>query len=213
MKYVSIVGDSISTYEGYNPYGFAVYYDYCMSEMNGLKSVYDTWWAKVNQNMHAFLCVNNSYSGSCVSGKYFPAGESIERILNLRTEKYEPDYILVYIGFNDFANGRFDTFEDAYNNMLSAIKSNYPNAVVVCGTLMRTVVKGNPDWCFPERFDGVLFEDYNDAIRRACQKNSCYLADLSESDVRYETLDGVHPTAQGHDTIAGEWIRCLGLDS
>ena len=37
MKSVSIVGDSISTYEGYNPYGFAVYYDRGMQELNGLQ--------------------------------------------------------------------------------------------------------------------------------------------------------------------------------
>lgn len=40
---VSILGDSISTYNGYNPNGYAVYYDEEMQIRNGLKSVYDTW--------------------------------------------------------------------------------------------------------------------------------------------------------------------------
>lgn len=223
MKFVSILGDSISTYEDFNPCRYAVYYDHGNSMINGLSSVYDTWWMKVSQSMHTSICVNNSFSGSCVSGKNFPAGESKERILNLRTNKFEPDYILVYIGFNDFAKGvpirndglirRFrhgsDTFEDAYKNMLNAIKTNYPNTIVMCGTLMRTVMKRDTEWVFPEQISGISYEDYNDAIRTACKKNNCYIVDLSAYDTRYETLDGVHPTAQGHDTIAWEWIRCL----
>ena len=55
MRLVSIIGDSISTYEGYNPSGYAVFYDQEMCARNGLKSVYDTWWAKVNQFLHAYL--------------------------------------------------------------------------------------------------------------------------------------------------------------
>ena len=105
VKYVSIVGDSISTYEGYNPKGYSVFYDEYMQKQNGLKSVYDTWWAKVNQALHAYLCVNNSYSGSKVSGKSFPSGWSDERLLNLNTEKYSPDIILVYLGTNDYGYG------------------------------------------------------------------------------------------------------------
>ena len=60
MKLVSVFGDSISTFNGFNPNGYAVYYDREQQIANGLNSVYDTWWAKVNQALHAFLCVNNS---------------------------------------------------------------------------------------------------------------------------------------------------------
>ena len=37
----------------------------------------------------------------------------------------------------------------------------------------------------------------------------CYLADLSSLNMRYETLDGTHPTKSGHLTIAKGWITCL----
>ena len=67
ILFVSIVGDSISTYEGYNPDRYKVFYNRTMQMANGLNSVYDTWWAKVNQSLHAYLCVNNSYSGSKVT--------------------------------------------------------------------------------------------------------------------------------------------------
>ena len=163
MKFISIMGDSISTYENYNPYGYAVYYDYQMQKKNGLCSVYDTWWMKVSQRLQASICVNNSYSGSRVSGKVFPAGESRDRISNLKSGKYSPDYILIYMGINDFANGvpdqvhcpiqiRKNTFEGAYNHMLKSIRTQYQNATVVCGTLMRTTIKDQNGWHFPEEY-------------------------------------------------------------
>lgn len=223
MRLVSILGDSISTYEGYNPEGYSVYYDKEMQELNQLHSVYDTWWARVNQALRAFLCVNNSYSGSMVCGKAFPAGGSDERLRNLRTSEYTPDYILIYLGFNDFGNGikvhrtdkrsdqyhESDCFEEAYDNMIKTIRSLYPDAAIICGTLMRTKLKGRNDWIFPEKFAGVELEEYNEAIRAITQKNHCYLADLAIAGESYETLDGSHPTAQGHAAIACAWIKCL----
>lgn len=223
MRLVSILGDSVSTFEGYNPPGYAVFYDKEMQEQNGLKTVYDTWWAMVNQALHAYLCVNNAYSGSRVSGKTFPAGESDERLCNLRTKEYIPDYILIYLGFNDFGNGvrtarskRFtfgkkepESFYDAYSNMLKSVKAYYPEAKIVCGTLMRTGIKVRSDWVFPEYFAGTGLESYNEVIRTLAKRYKCYLADLSMKGNRYETLDGSHPTAKGHITIARAWIECL----
>ena len=223
MIFVSIVGDSISTYEGYNPPEYAVYYDKEMQQVNGLNSVYDTWWAKVNQRTHAYLCVNNSYSGSKVTGNGFPAASSIERISRLKTASSSPDYILVYIGVNDFGNGvkiRQDRvtnpgnnnllyFEDAYEYMISQIQEQYTDAKIICGTLLRSKVKRHEDWIFPESYAGVRFEDYNDAIRRITKQKNILLADIAKQNIRYETLDGTHPTAEGHKTIAHAWIKCL----
>lgn len=224
MRLVSILGDSLSTFEGYNPEGYAVYYDKDIQKKNNMNSVYDTWWAKVNQALQAFLCVNNSYSGSRVSGKVFPSGQSEERICNLRTKEYTPDYILVYLGYNDFGNGiqirkttrqnllreEADTFLDAYDNMIKTIKAYYPDTIIICGTLMRTILKNDDYWIFPEYFKGVPLDEYNDVIRKVARKYHCYLADVADMGIRYETLDGSHGTSAGHATIANAWIQCLG---
>ncbi len=93
--------------------------------------------------------------------------------------------------------------------MLKKIKSYYPEAIIICGTLMRTEIKGDSQWLFPDSYAGVVFENYNNAIRRACQRNKCRLADIGSSGISYETLDGSHPTALGHNTIAIAWIKCL----
>ena len=161
--FVSILGDSISTYSGFNPDGYVVFYDEEMQKRNGLQSVYDTWWAKVNQWVGAYLCVNNSYSGSRVSGLEFPTGHCQERVMHLSTPENTPDLILIYLGFNDFGygvpiscapqsnDGRINLmyFEDAYHQMLTGVRYFYPNAKIVCGTLMRTTLEQDKEWNFP----------------------------------------------------------------
>lgn len=231
--FVSRLGDSISTYSGFNPEGYAVFYDEEMQLRNGLNSVYDTWWAKVNQELNAFLCVNNSYSGSMVSGDEFPAGCCRERLMHLHTSEYIPDLILIYMGFNDYGYGvpvryapfsndgktNLQCFEDAYYHMLTGLRYFYPNSKIICATLMRTTLKQDCHWQFPDRLCGISIDDYNEAIRRAAAnchigladlaKRHLNFADLAKRDRRYETLDGTHPTARGHQTIAKEWIACL----
>ena len=217
---ISVMGDSISTFESFNPEGYSVFYDSQMQYINGLTSVNDTWWAQVIQVLHGELCVNNSYSGSKVSGEGFPSACSAERCGSLHTPQVSPDIILIYMGFNDFGNGvpihgklfSFKRnpafFADAYDCMLDRLRKNYPEAKIVYATLMRTAI-GASDWPFPETYAGVLFDDYNNAIRNIGEKENCYLADINLLNLRYETRDGSHPTKLGHTILADAWIRSL----
>lgn len=217
MRFVSVLGDSISTYAGFNPAGYSVFYDEYTAKVNNMSSVYDTWWAKVNQFLHAYLCVNNSYSGSRVSGNGFPSASCEQRLSLLHTDGYLPELILIYMGFNDFGSGteitnsRADgsSFFDSYYKMLKTIRKNYPTSRIFCGTLMEGSVKGKPDWVFPHKWAGTSIYEYNAAIKIAAELAEADLADLAASDMRYETLDGTHPTKAGHDTIAQAWISCL----
>ena len=218
MLNISVLGDSISTFEGYNPEGFAVYYDTFMQQRNDLSSVNDTWWAQVILALGGQLCVNNSFSGSKVCGDSFPSASSEIRCSGLHTAQELPDIILLYIGDNDFGYGmpvqrkRFSLkrdpafFADAYDCMLDRLTHNYPNAAIIYATLMRTMIR-NSDWVLPECFCGVPFDDYNNAIRKVKRKKNCYMADLP--DIRYETPDGSHPTKYGHQVIADAWIQTL----
>lgn len=217
--FVSIVGDSISTYEGFVPERYAVFYKGCTRSDAGLNSVYDMWWAKVNQYLRAYICVNNSYSGSQVTGNSFPSASSDERTSLLHTAQYRPNMILVYLGFNDFGRGipvkpaqdkrLSDTFGYAYQNMLLKLRMNYPEAVIVCGTIAKTVLQGNSSFRFPDYFGGVPLNAYNDAIRKAAKNQNCMLADIAALECPYESIDGTHPTANGQQTLAQCWIACL----
>lgn len=220
IPFVSILGDSISTYEGFQPQGYAVYYQNYYRQINGLTSVYDTWWAKVNQYLHAYVCVDNAYSGSKVTGTEFPCACSKERTESLHTASARPDIILVYIGFNDWGSGEpvwrkwtrqgpWVSFYECYRRMLQQLKGNYPQAKIICATLMKGYVRGESYSSFPERFAGVPFTAYNDAIRKAAKTEQVLLADLAALACPYETLDGTHPTANGHKTLAEAWIKYL----
>lgn len=207
---VSVLGDSISTYEGYIPPNYKVYYDEDRQKINGLTSVYDTWWAKVNQYLKAYLCVNNSFSGSKVSGE-FPSASSEKRASALHKMEHYPDVILVYMGTNDFGFGvPLETFAKDYRKMLERLRKNYPSARILCATIARSYMQGKPDWKYPEMYGGTALEEYNQAIREAVnERDDIVLMDLPEEGIHYETLDGTHPTRRGHEELAQMWIGCL----
>lgn len=227
MKKYSVLGDSISTFEGYHPYNYSVYYENERCKFNGLESVNDTWWYIVGEKLGAELCVNDSYSGSRVSGGGFPCACSDKRLTRLKTECDTPDIIFVYMGFNDYFNGvKIENpgylkireedghffFSEAYEYMLNRLKELYPNAQIVCGTLVRTKLRDNADWVMPYEYYGIDIRNYNKVIRQVCEKCGVTLADLAKLDIQYETLDTAHPTKEGHKTLAEMWLKCLGAD-
>lgn len=212
---ISILGDSISTYLGYNPYGYSVYYKEDKLYDNELESVNDTWWKQVIDGMEGELCVNNSYSGSLVAGIVDTSGCSVERCFGLHKNS-PPDIILIYMGTNDRGfeinlgmNTPNDTmgFYGAYRTMLSRIKTNYPTARIVCGTLLMAYKKDTN----ADDYDRFMREDgrYNEAIRLAAKEEGCLLADIALSGERYESLDYCHPTKKGHKTMAELWLKQL----
>lgn len=216
LKYkISILGDSISTYEGYNPYGYPVYYKYDRIYDNEMESVDDTWWKRVIDFFGGELCVNNSFSGSLVAGEFESSGCSYERCSALHEDIY-PDLILIYMGTNDRG---FESdikmeeadnpkgFYGAYKIMLKKLKMNYPLAKIVCATLPMGRLK-----------DKTVIENYrlvknsllyNNIIRRAVREENCFLADIASFGELYETLDYSHPTKNGHKTLSELWINAL----
>lgn len=212
---VSILGDSISTYIGFNPRGYAVYYKDDKAYDNEINSVDDTWWKQVIDGLGGELCVNNSYSGSLVTGAFAPSACSAERCSNLHDET-APDIILIYMGTNDRGfemnlgeNCPDDTmgFYGAYRTMLKRIKNNYPMAKIVCGTLLMGRLQAGRNLAY----DRFMKEDtrYNGVIRLAVKEEGCLLADIALADERYETLDYCHPTRSGHKEMAKLWLAAL----
>lgn len=216
LKYkVSILGDSISTYPGYNPVGFPVFYKEDRLYDNEIESVNDTWWKQVIDGIGGELCINNSYSGSLVAGEFESSACSIERCSMLHT-KVAPDIILIYIGTNDHGfeidvglDVPQDTmkFYGAYRAMLRQLKTNYPYAKIVCVTLLMGRLKDTVNLSY-DRFMRVD-DRYNEAIRMAVKEEGCLLADIALSGERYETLDYCHPTKAGHALISKLWLECL----
>lgn len=214
---ISILGDSISTYEGYQPYGYSVYYRDDRLYDNGLESANDTWWMQVIGALGGELAVNASFSGSMVAGRFFPSACSDERCSAPGIAE-APDLILIYMGTNDRGFSvpigmerptDTNSFYGAYRQMLQKLRKNYPFAKIVCATLPM----GRLNTEDKTGYDRFQREDasYNEAIAKAVAAEGCILADIAASGERYETLDYCHPTREGHKTLADLWLKALDL--
>ncbi len=215
-KYISVLGDSLSTLSGYNPPEYAVFYDWENKRTAGIYSPDDTWWGKVINALGGKLLVNNSYSGSTVtkhpSCEIESYGCSDERTSRLGFPIIAPDVILVLLGINDWGCGMtiyptekengLNVFSVAYTAMLEKIKGNYPDAEICCITFPRSCYKKDPEMQIPFYKGGGSFAEYSDAIKKCAKESGCRLLDIYDPENPYDTIDGFHPTAEGMQTIA-----------
>lgn len=102
-KAYSVLGDSISTFEGAIPPKNRCYYDAADTNGTGIASQAETWWMRVIAAEGGELLANASFSGSMVQGDGFPAGRDPVRARQLLGEGGRmPDVVLVFIGINDY---------------------------------------------------------------------------------------------------------------
>lgn len=215
---ISIVGDSISTYEGYannaarnqTTAGNAIWYPNLMYEQQ--VRLQETWWYRTAEMLNGRICVNNSWSGSRVVD---PQTWQV-RPYNLHTDDGQrPDIILVYMGVNDYAtNVRIDGdggFAQCYDELIKAICGQYPEAAVFCCTVFS-------DWkhiAADINTLGSSVSDYNQIIKATAEKYAVSLIDLcacsgiNKENMRAHTVDGLHPNADGMMRIADTIAGCL----
>lgn len=187
-KTISIIGDSISTYQGWS-------YDddhthYPNASGTTVTDVSYTWWKQIIDYTGATLGVNASYSGSSASSASAPS--FYYRVANVSLGS--PDAIFVELGTNDSGNsvevGGFDftttytslsetTFANAYIKGIKGLKAKYPSAVIICIALN-------------------MNKKYMDAIEIIAQKTGCYFAYC----YNYERESGSHPGRLGMRQIA-----------
>ena len=131
-KTFSILGDSISTFEGYSNNSTQTnstianncvrYGPVGSGKAFVLNTVSETWWMQIADQLSMKLCVNNSSGGSMVNGtgsnNIAPA--YLDRCVQLHMDAnrennqiVNPEYIMVYMGVNDIRyNKKPGNFED-----------------------------------------------------------------------------------------------------
>ena len=220
-KTVSILGDSISTYQGWIPAGYACFYP---DAGNNVQDVGQTWWMQVIQNTGMRLLVNGSYSASTVCGdsraEDSSAGCSSRRIVDLMGNTGTvPDVILVFLGVNDFfrsiglgsfsgtATYRNDhyiwDFTEGYELMLQKLQAVYPTSRIYCMTL----IEANSWEGTRVNANGNTVEDYNSRIRQVAAAHGIPVIDvhacgIGSNELGRYTSDGVHPNREGAARIA-----------
>lgn len=216
-KLFSVLGDSVSTLEGYSvPKDAAFYEGFCKLQGN-IFAPRDTWWGQVIEQLGGELLVNNSISGSivckhrsCVIPSY---GCSDERTSNLSKNGEAPDVIMIFLGINDwgcamkpFPNDETESsdtsiFAVAYKAMLEKLKKNYPLAELWCLTLPMSIGKTQDGYFVPCR-GGYHIEAYCRAIRSCAKACGCRIIELYEAIQTLDTIDGAHPNAKGMEALA-----------
>lgn len=221
---LSIFGDSISTYAGYIPEGFAVFYP----EVGELTDVSQTWWMKLLDDTGMELCANDSSAGSTCVGfsmsvddpKYGCGGYRLSELVGEQGKI--PDVIIIYMGTNDLlkgiplgdndgtrwvAEGEIENFSDAYCLILDKIESNFPIAQIYCCTLPPI-----GDWGIEVPFVtftnsiGLTSEDYSERIETIAKNKGIPVIDLYHCGIEIDNLhemtsDGVHFTPIGMEYI------------
>lgn len=236
-KYLSILGDSISTFQGVSndaSLGLdknAVFYT---GTNGGVSSVNDTYWMKAITALGMKLCVNNSWSGGYLT-KHKPnvgsandadgtISNAMVRSTKLHSKTTTPDVIIIMIGINDFlakigvgtfndsstsfpTNNSATTIREAWANLLSNVCTTYPAAEVYLATYPQARADVGTD-------AGVRLEDYRDIVREIAELFGVKVIEFAKCGIRTQNAslylpDDLHPNADGHSLMANEIIRTL----
>lgn len=202
---LSILGDSISAFEGQYHLGYSAFYEGTNRLRAQLDSIDDIWWGRVIKALDMDVLTVNAWSGSFVSRTLVAPDESCgcddRRTGYLGSALEDPDIIIVFMGTNDYGLGipmksedkrDLFVFENAYDHMLDSIKSNYPESDVYCCTM-----------CKHRETNGMTEKQkYCDIITSSALAHFFGVIDIYRSGRLITTCDGLHPDRDGMITIS-----------
>ena len=228
-KWVSILGDSISTFANYIPEENTTFYP-----AGDVMYADETWWHILLTKLGAKLCVNNSWGGRKVCGSadadvknavnklHRVAGQeyiNLDGTKETATEDVYPDIILIMLGVNDFMGnvtlgtheikGNTSTNNEFYNDyrylLYSIVGVNYQQAQVYC--LDTTYI--DKLGFLGKNTSGAAQVDYQKAIEDVTSLYCVYCIHVSKLSIHagnqgtYE-IDRIHPKANMMQMIANQ---------
>lgn len=197
-----ILGDSYSTYQGYNPEGYEVYYP--NDGIMDVDSVKKTWWHRLITKHHMQLLKNDSWSGSTVSTsvrKEHPAEASfLVRMRDTLDGEDKPEVIILFGGTNDSwmnnpvgQNQYADWTEEEDGMTLPAF-----------GHLFRFAKEQNPDALVICVVNTELLPEIEAGLEEACAHEKIVCVKLRDIEKKWG-----HPTAAGMKAIAEQISEAL----
>lgn len=234
-KTLGIIGDSISTFQGWLPSDipgydgstYAVYYPH-----GTLTMVQQTWWYKVAMQLgispeHISNC---SWSGSRVSGNSTSttsagAACSTRRISDLTLRGFTPDIIICFISCNDWGNtpnvpigtwkvtdpipseGTITEMRAAYALMLNKLHVAYPQSRVFCCTILDDFARDRTAGWPSNNYDGVSTHEWNENIIDVATALGCDVINLHRCGINYSNIAQYYAVDSGlHPNAAGHTL-------
>ena len=202
---IMIFGDSYSTYEGYIPKGYAVYYSGHREKEPDVFDVKNTWWGRLLSATESTLVQNNSWSGSTIGYTGYNNSDCshsssfIYRFEKLVSEKFfehnKIDTLFVFGGTNDsWSNAPLGEIKDDDIEqsdlfcVLPAI-SYFAKRLHEVLTDTKIIFVGNCD----------IKSEITDEMKRVCERYNFGYVALSDID----KING-HPTELGMQNIADQ---------
>ena len=223
-KTISILGDSISTFDGWIPAGHRPRYPDPGNPRCDVRDVKLTYWMRLIHAQGARLGVNDSWAGSCV-GNVWEADEgdigpgramaSMGRIKSLGANG-TPDVILFFGGGNDYNHReiyplgcfdaaaapdaaeldavRWDSVVEAYTAAILRMKAVYPAAKIVA--------------ILPIASRITEIRAYDEQFRAICRHYGVTCVELTrvEAGMLY---DGFHPNNHAMELMAEDIAKAL----
>lgn len=208
-KNIFILGDSYSTFEGYNPEGYDVFYSETPGVSTDVTRVEKTWWHRLMKDTGGKIVRNSAFSGTTICntgyGGFCPATSFVGRFEKLVSEGFfndNPiDLFFVFGGTNDawaesplgelkysgYSEDDLRSALPAFCYLLQRIRDCVP------GTRIVNILN-----------DVVIKSELTDGYREACRHLGVECVEIGD----FDRMDG-HPTALGMEQIEKAVLRIL----
>lgn len=205
-----IFGDSYSTFEGYVPNGYSVYYSENIRPETDVNDVTETWWHQVLTGAQLELVLNDSWSGSTIgytSYNHADCSHSSSFIYRLRQliaqgffKQQEIHSVFVFGGTNDsWSDAPLGVIEgDAFEE--KDLYCVLP-AIAYFFQLLRETLPQAAIYCL---INDELKPEIVETMTAVCQKQGITAIALEQIDKRCG-----HPTVKGMNTIADTVLTVL----
>lgn len=207
-KNISILGDSYSTFIGWIPQGYAVWYN-PTSNKTDVHQVEDTWWWQLCDKTDCTLLVNSSYSGSTIGNTGYKGADATHSSFITRMKKdmgqermlqAKPQIIFVFGGTNDcWANAPLG--KPQYDNW--STDDLYQTFPASC-YMFHYLKKWNPGCRIVFLSNSELKEEFYTGMKEIC--NYYQVEYLPLKDIGKQSR---HPNIEGMKSICNQIIRFL----
>ena len=197
-KKVSVMGDSYSTFKGYIPANYAIFYPHPNCDV---KEVEQMWWSLFIKAKGYQLEKNDSWSGSTICGTGYGGQDASHNNFISRVDSLgNPDIILLFGGTNDaWANSPVGEYQYADWTKDDCMKFR---PALAC--LLDKLQKRYPKATIYSLLNSELREPINESMREVCKHYNVQLIELHDIDKQVG-----HPSVSGMQSICNQLLEAI----